>query len=472
MSQSILNLIPGSAAGTLWYGVNGNASTGQTTGQTFDQTLLSMLTGNTASQEGLVNNPLLTLAGLAEAVDTSGINEEEQSLALLLDQLLQQLKQLDEMLNQTDSASEETMDLLASLQAWLQNVNQLLQNNTAASTEGNPANEITAELPLLAQHPQTVKFAVQDALLQLITASAQQQNAGQAAIDPAQVKAMLESLQNVLNSTGITGDLLSHNKQAIFSEFAQPPNKGLETSGALGQVQHKADGDDVQVRVVQQKPDAVIPTVNASAALTADSDSLTGDTGESDHPLQAGNIVTAGQLAMREVGTAPLKTVHTPSVPVEKFGQEMSRFLVGKFDIIQANGMSEAKISLFPEHLGQVDVRITMQNGLLTAQFVTEHAFARESLEAQMAQLRLALQAQGLQVNKLEVTQNTALSSHMYQDGRQQGNGSNQQQGGKRREVREDEAILINDLNEEWHDWVTEMRSKEDSLGSSFVARA
>ncbi|MNZ82843.1 flagellar hook-length control protein [compost metagenome] len=150
----------------------------------------------------------------------------------------------------------------------------------------------------------------------------------------------------------------------------------------------------------------------------------------------------------------------------------MSRFLVGKFDIIQANGMSEAKISLFPEHLGQVDVRITMQNGLLTAQFVTEHAFARESLEAQMAQLRLALQAQGLQVNKLEVTQNTALSSHMYQDGRQQGNGSNQQQGGKRREVREDEAILINDLNEEWHDWVTEMRSKEDSLGSSFVARA
>ncbi|MNW08350.1 hypothetical protein D3C71_2051180 [compost metagenome] len=60
----------------------------------------------------------------------------------------------------------------------------------------------------------------------------------------------------------------------------------------------------------------------------------------------------------------------------------------------------------------------------------------------------------------------------MYQDGRQQGNGSNQQQGGKRREVREDEAILINDLNEEWHDWVTEMRSKEDSLGSSFVARA
>ncbi|MNP82895.1 hypothetical protein D3C76_1816760 [compost metagenome] len=75
-------------------------------------------------------------------------------------------------------------------------------------------------------------------------------------------------------------------------------------------------------------------------------------------------------------------------------------------------------------------------------------------------------------MNKLEVTQNTALSSHMYQDGRQSGNGSSQQQNGKRREVlRDDEAIMIKDLSDEWHDWVTEARSSEDSLGSSFVAR-
>ncbi|MOA36511.1 hypothetical protein D3C78_1580390 [compost metagenome] len=103
---------------------------------------------------------------------------------------------------------------------------------------------------------------------------------------------------------------------------------------------------------------------------------------------------------------------------------------------------------------------------------MTEHVFAKESLEAQMAQLRLALQSQGLQVNKLEVTQNTALSSHLHQDGRQTGNGSSQQQNSKRRDqIRDENMMLINDISDEWNEWIAEIRSKEDSLGSSFTAR-
>lgn len=89
-----------------------------------------------------------------------------------------------------------------------------------------------------------------------------------------------------------------------------------------------------------------------------------------------------------------------------------------------------------------------------------------------MAQLRSALQSQGLQVNKLEVTQNTALSSHMYHDGRQSGGGAGQQQSEKRRPILEDENLDIYDLNEEWNEWVAEVRAKEQNYGSSFVARA
>ncbi|MNP55863.1 Flagellar hook-length control protein FliK [compost metagenome] len=113
-----------------------------------------------------------------------------------------------------------------------------------------------------------------------------------------------------------------------------------------------------------------------------------------------------------------------------------------------------------------------MQNGQLTAQFMTEHAFAKESLEQQMAQLRSALQSQGLQVSKLEVTQNTALSSHMYHDGRQSGGGAGQQQSEKRRPMMEEDALAIHDINEEWNEWIAEVRAKEQNYGSSFVARA
>jgi flagellar hook-length control protein FliK len=188
-------------------------------------------------------------------------------------------------------------------------------------------------------------------------------------------------------------------------------------------------------------------------------------------PVQTGQVVTAGQLALRDSGIKSVKHVAKP-VPVENFAKEMSGFLVNKLEIVNLKGVSEARISLYPEHLGQVDVRITMQNGQLTAQFMTEHAFAKESLEQQMAQLRSALQSQGLQVNKLEVTQNTSLSSHMYHDGRQSGGGTGQQQSEKRRPVTEDETLAIHDLNEEWNEWVAEVRAKEQSYGSSFVARA
>ncbi|MOA59007.1 hypothetical protein D3C78_1835230 [compost metagenome] len=88
-----------------------------------------------------------------------------------------------------------------------------------------------------------------------------------------------------------------------------------------------------------------------------------------------------------------------------------------------------------------------------------------------MAQLRSALQAQGLQVSKLEVTQNSSLSSHMYQDGRQQSSDTNQQQNNKRREVREDDVLALGDLNDEWNEWISEVRAREENYGSSFVAR-
>src|SRR5690606_36380071 len=87
---------------------------------------------------------------------------------------------------------------------------------------------------------------------------------------------------------------------------------------------------------------------------------------------------------------------------------------------------------LMPEHLGQVDAKISMQNGVLTAHVVTDNAAAREMLENQWAALRNSLQAQGLPVEKLEVTHNpNPLQSEATLAQRERGNGgqSSQQQG-------------------------------------------
>ncbi len=106
-------------------------------------------------------------------------------------------------------------------------------------------------------------------------------------------------------------------------------------------------------------------------------------------------------------------------IAARQFAAEMGRFILKNMKITQLKGLSEAKISLVPEHLGQVDVRISIHNGQIVAQFMTETLLGKETIENQLAQLRTALQNQGLQVDRLEVSQNS-ISSSLFQDQRQQ----------------------------------------------------
>ena len=104
-------------------------------------------------------------------------------------------------------------------------------------------------------------------------------------------------------------------------------------------------------------------------------------------------------------------------------------------------GVSEARILLVPEHLGEVAVRITLQNGQLTAQFVTENAIAKDLIENQFVALRGALQSQGIQVDGLEVTYGSAAAqSQLFQEQRQRG-GQDRHEGG--RENRPDDALPV-----------------------------
>jgi flagellar hook-length control protein FliK len=104
-----------------------------------------------------------------------------------------------------------------------------------------------------------------------------------------------------------------------------------------------------------------------------------------------------------------------PTVNSLYFTRDMTQFVMNQLHIVQANGVSEATITLYPQHLGQVDVKLTMQDGILAAQFTAGTALGKDLLENQLPQLRAALQTQGLQVDKLVVNQSASLSSGMFQ---------------------------------------------------------
>lgn len=468
MSQTVSNLSTGTATNGLWYGASGKTESGQGTVQGFNQTLLMMQMGNALPQEGQASAQLLTLTNLSQSTEGSNLESQEDgdTVNKLLTDLLHQLDQMDEALSENPS-------LLELLQSWLQGIQNMVQQNGSTGND-NATTEENTELPVLAQHAETMRFAIQDALVQILSVSEGQQSMGTSNLG--QTREILQSLQSVLSSMNPA--------QTEINPSSEKQSNHLDNNLSLASLLTKSSeattgkkaSQTVQTVLAANAAQGKEPTLSLASVVSSASKSESVDdqaASESEIRLHSGDVVTAGQLAMRQAGSPPAKTT-APSVPVENFGKEMSGFLVSKMDIVKLQGISEAKISLYPEHLGQVDVKITMRDGQMIAQFVTETAFAKDSLEQQMGQLRSALQAQGLQVSKLEVTQNTSLSSHMYQDGRQPGTGtgSGQQQNGKRREIQEEDALLVSDLNEEWNEWISEVRDKEVNYGSSFVAKA
>lgn len=122
-------------------------------------------------------------------------------------------------------------------------------------------------------------------------------------------------------------------------------------------------------------------------------------------------LKTAGEASLvRPAATS------VPQVPVHEFAQFLDRFIVRSLQIHQTNGFSEAKISLVPEHLGHVEIKLTLQNGQLTAQLVAETVLGREMLEQHIGSLRQSLQTQGLQVERLEVLQQSSSTQTFLKD--------------------------------------------------------
>ncbi|MGO4498737.1 flagellar hook-length control protein FliK [Paenibacillus sp. 2RAB27] len=131
------------------------------------------------------------------------------------------------------------------------------------------------------------------------------------------------------------------------------------------------------------------------------------------------SIVTIGDLQKSQQVTIVADKTPVPVLTTANFTEEMTTHVLKNMRITMSEGFSEAKLSLFPKNLGHVDVKISMHDGQLFAQFAADTLAGKQMLESQLPQLRQALLTQGLQVEKLEVTQSQNMSSNMFQEQRQ-----------------------------------------------------
>ncbi|MWV43547.1 flagellar hook-length control protein FliK [Paenibacillus sp. HJL G12] len=445
-------------------------------GGAFNQSLEQMMSGEAAPNSagamigaGTLLEGLMKLAGLSSSGDDADGNGEDL------------MKLLQSMLGDTDKLDEAVAadpELLAALQGWLQQIQNLLSQANPGGNETVEENASALTGPL-SENPATIRFVLQDGLAQLVSMLQKTEGNGDA---PLQAMQLLQSFQDIM------GDVAMVQPKQTEKSNVLPQGNPLKPSASLTGTEAKRLS--TLLDFIQQSQDSsglnnsqqtVSPIAKNASSDHSLSSLFKGEqaavkqaaTTEKQEPasdvFSTQNTITAGQLVLRQGINSSVKS--TAPVPVEKFSEEMTGFVVNKLDFVKAQGISEARITLYPERLGQVDIKLTMQNGQLVAQFTAEHAATKDLLEQQMSQLRSSLQTQGVQVEKLVVTHNQSLQSQMYQDGRQSGPG--QQQSNRRSKEKEaptDDALKIAELGDELNEWLAEQEQAD--AGNTFTAKA
>jgi flagellar hook-length control protein FliK len=216
-------------------------------------------------------------------------------------------------------------------------------------------------------------------------------------------------------------------------------------------------------RLVHMNPNAALKAAETTDGAVSTAEAA--QTRETNVPTQAvnpseGNPLPAaaftGQAVSDRAADIQIRQpgAQTAVMNARQFAEEMADFVVRQFTVTRTGIVSEAKISLVPEHLGQLDVKISVANGMVTAEFTAENAGARGMLELQLPMLRAALEQQGLQVDRLVVSQQQAggpASGHFQDDrGRQAGNQERRQNGSREASIEAESFELLLDADESY----------------------
>jgi len=369
---------------------NAHASSGQTAGQ--------------LAAAGLVSGDL---AALLSGSSDEGMSAKLDELLGLLQEGGTELQLNEEAMLQLEQTLNELQTMMLGLFGVTLFPNAMQQDQASPAMDGESGGEAKAGKIDLLELAETLSFLKGFLQEGQVKSMGKQQSA--------QFHMQLDQMKHILQNgtaqpeTGFT--LAGETAEAPAASGANPPSTLLNRLG--GQPLHPS----------------VLQVVVAEAHTEQQAQA-----GAASQPIEAagnGTWNAATPVAETAKAAEAPKPTAQPPVPVSRFAELMTGMAVKQFGLTQNNGVSEARITLLPEHLGQVDVKISVHNGQLTAQFVTDNAAAREMLENQLAVLRNSLQSQGLQVEKLEVTHNPFQSEAFQEQQRGRGNSgqSSQEQG-------------------------------------------
>lgn len=178
----------------------------------------------------------------------------------------------------------------------------------------------------------------------------------------------------------------STTKSALESVFAKEMSKELKDEDkGLGGIDAQAAKSDV--------------ALNDSAALTSTVSSLPGAQAKT-------AVLNPAEMMMNRQATSAEE-------------QDNVRELIKEAQIMVKRGGGEMKMEMKPEGMGQIQLRVNVENGNVSVQMLTESESAKHLLEKGLSELKTNLAAHDLKVQSLSVDVGNDVKSQMDQQGTQ-----------------------------------------------------
>lgn len=126
------------------------------------------------------------------------------------------------------------------------------------------------------------------------------------------------------------------------------------------------------------------------------------DSGESVPQIDLNTILSIPQSTEKGLAAQVRETTSSTVANIDQ--NDVIAQIIDKAKVMVDQGNGEIEISLKPDSLGKIHLKVALENQLITAKFITESDQIKQILESSMVDLRKMLQDNGIQVQNLMVS--------------------------------------------------------------------
>lgn len=282
----------------------------------------------------------------------------------------------------------------------------------------------------------------------------------------ADFKELSKTLDEMVAEVAETTGLSEEEVHQLFDELAaQKGTEVLPLEAAEEPAEEPAKESDAEDPVLTSQTQTGEEDVTKSltgekaveTAQTGSTKKEAGQSGESNAFGQTNN--SFGQNLGTQIQAEILSDVHEAQSYFAPDTEMIMKQITDYMKAQVAEGVSELDMQLHPANLGNLHVKLTAKEGMVTAQFTAQNDVVRAALESQMIQLKETFKEQGISVEAIEVT----VASHRFDENLQQNSGGNENEGRQPAKQR-NRRINLDALNEE------DILDEEDRLAAEVLA--